>query len=241
MKKGGNFIGVVGVASFMFCIASCEQPDGGTDFINTNEQAGFMSTTGNSNQILENKFEAQLPLLHMKLNGDLSEEEAAARFDEVVAEYMKNNEKSDKAVSTEWYYRIATLTGTQAGNGTDGNVRASVYFYTDKGAHNAKNIVLDYPDIDERELGKWDYYLFKTAFPNQAVSWVKVGASNIQLQGTDAWFVKQFHTYMVTSDQTVPASGTTNIYTFPNVWLDNNCADCWDTYQRRGGYGKLEF
>ncbi len=232
---------VVWLVAFICCIISCEQPEGGNDFINTNDRAGFMSTTGNSDEIIEDKFEPELPLLHLRLNGDLDEEEATAKFDKAVAEYMGKTNTTNKGVSTEWYYRIATLTGSQTGNDTDGNVRASVYFYTDKGAQNAKNVVLDYPNIDERELGKWDYYLFKTSFPSQAVSWVRIVGSNIQLQGTDAWFVKQFHTYMVTSDQTVPATGATNMYSFPDVWLDNNCANCWDSYVHRGGYGTLEF
>ncbi len=240
MKKGGNFMGVLGVALFVFCIASCEQPDGETDFINTNERAGFLSTTGNSDEIIEDKSEPEIPLLHKRLNGDLSEEEANSKFSEAVAEYMAKSNVSNKAVSTEWYYRIATYTGTQTDNGTDGNVKAGVYFKTDKGVYNLQNIVLNNPG-DDHEPGKWDYYLFKASIPGQAVSWVRIISSKIQLQGTDGWFVKQFHTYMVVSDQTVPASGATNSYTFPNVWLDNHCANCWDSYVRRGGYGKLEF
>lgn len=232
---------VLGVAFIIF-VASCEQPDGGTDFINTNDQVGFMSTTGNSDKIIEYKSEPELPLLHVRLNGDLSEEEATARFDKAVAEYMGKSNRPDKAVSTEWYYKIATLTGSQFGNGTDGNIRASVYFATDKGGYHAKNLVLDYPHIDVAEPGKWDYYLFMASMPGQAVSWVRMSASNIQLQGTDAWFLKEFHSYMVASDQTVPASGNSYLMSFPDVWLDNTCTTCWDSYTKRGGgFGVLEF
>ncbi len=240
MKKGGNFMRAMWGAMFIACVVSCEQPDREADFINTNEHGGFMSRTGNSDEIIEDQKETEIPLLHIRLNGDLSEKEATAKFDRVVAEYMRKSNKPIKGVSTEWYYRIATYTGTQSGNGTDGNVRAGAYFKTNKGILNIQNIILNNPG-DDHETGKWDYYLFKASFPGQAVNWVKIIASKIQLQGTDGWFVKEFHTYMVTEDQTIPASGNTNIYTFPNVWLDNTCANCWDSYQKRGGYGKLEF
>ncbi len=240
MKRWGNFKKMVWIGVCTLLVVSCEQPDGEAEFINTNEQAGFMSTTGNSDEYIEDKIGSEVPLLHKRLDGYLSEKEASAQFDIAVVEYMSKNQKQEKAVSTEWYFRIATYTGTQSDNGTDGEVRAGVYFKTDKGTYNLQNIVLNNPG-DDHEIGKWDYYLFKASMPGQAVSSVEIKSTNIKLKGTDGWFVKQFHTYMVASDQTVPATGATNIYTFPDVWLDNTCANCWDTYRKRGGYGKLKF
>ncbi|MEW7289594.1 hypothetical protein [Aquimarina sp. 2304DJ70-9] len=235
MKKLGDFGVFLWVIVCVLLITSCEQPDGEAEFINTNDREAFVK----DDIFIEE--ESVKPLLHLSFDGNLTEEEASARFNKAIAEYKLKNKNQNKGLSTEWFYRIATLTGTQSNNGTDGPVRASVYFSTNKGAHAAKNIILDYPSIDERELGKWDYYLFKTFLPGKAVSWVHISSSTIQLQGTDDWFLKQFHTYMITEDQTVAATGATNIYTFPNVWLDNTCASCWDSYRKRGGYGKLKF
>ncbi len=242
MIKLGNFTKIIGAVACVLLITSCEQPDGEAEFINTNDEEAFASTTGKSNTLKEDTQEAVKPLLHMRFDGNLSKKEITARFDEEVVAYLAKHRTQNKGLSTEWYYRVATLTGSQSGNNTDGNVRASAYFYTDKGAHFVKNIALEYPSIDERELGQWDYYLFKTSLPGQAVSWVKINHSNIQLQGTDDWFVKEFHIYTVLEDQTVPATGETHIYTFPNVWLANSCGNCWDSYQKRGGgVGTLNF
>ncbi len=242
MKKRGNFEAVLWVVIYALLITSCEQPDGEAEFINTNDKNGFENITENSDIVIdENQLKTITPVLHIQFDEDVNKEEATTLFDKAVADYKYKNNNQNKGVSTEWFYRIATLTGNQSENDTDGNVRVSVYFNTDKGGHSIKNIVLDYPHIDERELGKWDYYLFKTSLPGQAVNWVQLTASTLQLQGTDDWFVKQFHTYLVAGDQTAPATGATNLYTFPNVWLDSSCTTCWDSYKKRGGNGTLSF
>lgn len=242
MKKRGNFMLCIGIVACVLCTTSCEQPDGETEFINTNDKEGFKSTTGNSDRFIEDEdTKTEKPVLHLQFDEQLSEEDRQARFDKAVALYVSGEDVQSKGVSTEWYYRIATYTGTQSGNGTDAMIRAAVHFKTDKGYKYVNNIKLDNLD-DDHEMGKWDYYLFKTSFPGQAVSWVQIKSSEIRLLGTDGWFLKQFHTYMVASDQTVPASGSTNIYSFPNVWLDNTCMRCWDTYEVSASYsGKLFF
>ncbi|GAA4276122.1 hypothetical protein [Aquimarina mytili] len=238
MKKRGNFGVFFGVVLCLLLITSCEQPDGEAEFINTNDKKDFVQ---DDIFIEENEFELTKPVLRLSYDPNLTEEEASTRFNEAIVAYKQKNATQNKGLSTEWFFRIATLTGAQSNNDTDGQVRASVYFNTDKGSHASKNIILDYPSIDERELGQWDYYLFKTFLPGEAVKWVQISSSAIRLQGTDEWFVKQFHTYMVAQDQTAPANGATNIYTFPNIFLYSPCATCWDSYQKRGGYGKLKF
>ncbi len=220
-------------------IVSCEQPDGETEFINTNETEGFVSNTEKSDVFFEIETKTERPLLHMSFEGNISEADATAKFDEAIKVYLTKNKPENKGVSTEWYYRVATLTGTQSHNDTDGAVRVRIFFETNKGIKN-ELVWLNNPGHD-RQKGQWDYYMFVTSLPGEAVSWVKLNTAHLQLRGTDGWFVKQFHTYMVASDQTVPATGATNIYTFPNVWLDNTCMRCWDTYKTGQGYGKLNF
>ena len=160
----------------------------------------------------------------MHFDANLSKTEVLKRFNQESKNYIQSHHKA----STQWFYEILTLTGTQDKNGTDGKVRASVYFNTSRGAHEHENVRLANPG-DDRE-GGWDVYLLDTAFPNYAVDWVEAESASISLKGKDGWFLKDFEVLAFYFHQNVPATNSTRILSSPNVWLDNHCKKCWDTY-----------
>ncbi|WP_438426563.1 hypothetical protein [Aquimarina macrocephali] len=80
---------VVGV----FCIvaiASCEKEQEVVPEISNNTE-GFMSKTGKSDTRIEENAEVVIPILHRSYSADISREDADARFEEEVAEYMNKN------------------------------------------------------------------------------------------------------------------------------------------------------
>ncbi len=241
MKKRGGLKKMVWVALSALLIASCEQPDGVTEFINTNERAGFMSTTGNSDKIIDEAgLETIDPVLHMKFDGDLTEEQASTKFNEAVALYLANNKSDNRDIEKEWLYRIWNYTGMKKDNDTDGKVKVHVGFNTNKGEYYDINVILDNSG-DDRE-GGWDYYLIKTNFSKEDVVWVELRNAFVQLQGTDGWYLKRCYLVILDSDQEQPAIGTSAIVSESEVWLDNTCNLCWDTFSTGNiGEGRLNF
>ncbi|WP_109436279.1 hypothetical protein [Aquimarina sp. AU119] len=241
MKKLGGFKKMVWISLGVLLIVSCEQPDGVTEFINTNDQAGFMSTTGNSDKIIdEAELETISPLLHMSFDGDVSEEQASTKFNEAVAVYLTNNKSDNKGSGTELLYRIWNYTGTKKDNDTDGKVKAHVGFNTNKGEYYDINVILD-NEGDDRE-GGWDYYLIKTNLPKEDVAWVELRNAFIQLQGQDGWYLKRYYLIILDSDQVQFAVGASDIVSEAEVWLDNTCDLCWDTFSTGIiGEGRLNF
>ncbi len=233
------------IAVGMMCITSCEKPEE-NQIISKTQEEGFMSTTGNSETILMNndpstKMIESTQLLHMHFDKELSKEEATAKFNKKVTEFMKTYQSAnEKGVSTEWFYRVDTYTGYQNANGTDGTVRVLTWFYTDRGYVGTSYEYLDNSG-DDRE-GGWDFYLLSAEYPGKAVSWVEAYEARLELQGTDGWFVKQFDIEMWYHLQNVPATGYTTIQSDPNVWLDNSTSSGWDHYNTGAiGTGRVSF
>ncbi|WP_299432779.1 hypothetical protein [uncultured Aquimarina sp.] len=213
-------------------IASCENSEINSEISNISEKEGFISTTGQSDSVLEeNISEAKKPVLHMHYDDDLTEEEVHAKFDVAIAAYKRENINQNEKSTNVWMYRIATYTGTGTNNQTDGGVRADVYFGSDKlnGGLTKESVKLDNPG-DDRE-GGWDIYLFEASTAGRPIKWVQIMASTLKLKGTDGWFVKQFNVFVSPWDQVI--SGTTGqakSITQPNIWLDNETSDGWDVY-----------
>lgn len=233
---------VLGVVC-MLVIFSCEKEEVLAPE-SSSELEGFMSKTGkNDTKIDENVNEAIL-VLHKQYSDGISEEEASVDFEKLVAEYVRQNPvdvNQQKGVSTEWFYRIKTKTGSQGDNETDGDVKARVKFRTSKGVtyHSISN--LDKSGND-RERGQTDYYLYKTRYSGQAVSWVEIQSATISLKGTDGWFITVFDVYTYPLYQNAPVTGGTAVRSTPNVWLDNNYFWGWDTYSTgERGTGRLNF
>ncbi len=215
----------------MLFLMSCEKSEVSPEVVNVQEQEGFMSTTGQSDTVLEsNALDGQKPLLHMHFDGDLSKSEAIARFDEAVAEYKRNNINQVKSVNSQWIFKIQTFTGTEQNNQTDGTVKAAVYFETNINAAWHTDFNLDNPGNDRE--GGWDFYLFGLRYTGgQTVSWVEVKSATIQLQGMDGWYLRGFDVIVHPWDQDDrPATGRSIIVTNPDVWLDNESDSAWDLY-----------
>ncbi len=222
-------------------IIACEKSDGESEFIDAQEKEGFMSETGKHDSEIEELQSDEVTLvLHMSFDGDLSEEEASAKFDVAVKNHFKNNSIQSKDVSTEWGYRIATHTGPQSNNNTDGEVQAKAYFKTNQGTY-VYNRILDNVGND-REKNQWDYYYFTVSPNNAVISWIELTKASIRLKGTDGWFIKRFYVQVYPGIQTISATGYTYIISSPNTWLDNNTASGWDTYATGNiGNGRLNF
>lgn len=244
--KTFNNIKTYFIASLIILFAfSCEKESITNDVpITTTQEEGFFSKTGNNDKTVdftEDENSAFETVLHRSYSSDLTEEEAKQKFDKEVEAYLNERRMSRRDVSTEWYYRVYTYTGTQTHNNTDGNVRVKVRFKTNRG-HLTHTRTLDNPGND-REKGSHDWYLnLRTAYPGKAVSWVNVKSAKLQLQGKDGWFVKKFRVFIVKQDQTMPATGYSRLYSTPNVWLDNKTKKGWDTYNTGNrGSGKIQF
>ncbi len=191
---------------------------------------GFKSETGNHDQVVsaeETKVES--PVLHMRFDKNLSEEEAEHAWNNAVKDYIDKNPNLNKGVSTEVYYQVVTKTGSQTNNGTDAAVQASADFNHSGGSFHTDYITLNNPG-DDREEGQKDFYLIRINFPNITISWIEVEHAHIRLQGTDGWVVNSFKTKILPEHQTVPATGVSKVVTYPEIWLDNTTATGWDYY-----------
>ncbi len=241
MKTINNLKKYLVLAALAIFIASCEKGELQDDTTTvTQQEEGFKSTTGNSDSELQN-MSSDKPILHLKYKGKLTKEEANAKFEIDSRVFIQDYVKNNKGVSTEWLYRIATYTGTQSNNGTDGDVWATVTFRTDKGYKSTGYKELDNRG-DDREEGDWDFYVFTTAISGQAVSWVEAKSACLALKGTDGWFVKHFYVQAYPSIQTISSSGYTSIISHPDVWLDSNSGSAFDYYCTGNiGTGRLNF
>ena len=203
---------------------------------------GSRSETNNNDQALEIiESEYTQPLLTMHFDANVSDEEANKQWNTAVEEYLSRRTVEDRAFSTEWIFRVWTTTGTQSNNGTDGSVGTYVRFTTSAGARTSTFKWMNNPGND-REGGR-DAYLFSESYPGQGVQWVEIDNATLYLEGTDGWFVTEFIIQMWNSDQTISATGFSNCWSYPNVWLDNNCTNsCWDSYYTGNiGSGRINF
>ncbi len=241
MKTLSNLKGAVLFLVLAISFASCEKSEIEQENSETTiqQEEGFKSRTGNNDTEIDN-FTAEKPIFHMTYKGDLTEEEANAQFKVDADRFIENYKRSHRGVSTEWFYRIVTHTGTQTNNNTNANVWGRVTFQTDKGYKNAGWVKLDNFGND-REKGDWDYYIFRTEYPGQAVSWVEAECASLALQGKDGWFVTHFYAQVYSSIQSISATGYSRIIAQPNVWLDNSTSSGWDYYTNCSDVGRLNF
>lgn len=227
-------------------VTSCEQealiPD---DVLTTIDEEGFKSTTGNANLPAEDDDAANTatssPVLHMSFKSDVSEEDMEAQWAEAVEEY--NNNTLESRATTEWCYRVIIRTGNQTHNGTNGAVRSRVIFNTSRGrvTHHA---TLNH--TGRRGEGTTDSYLIPVSL-QPATNWVELRSARIQLQGRDGWFITDFDAQIRDEDQPSTlsggsANGNSFIFSDPDIWLDNNLVNNWDTFNTGNvGFGRVTF
>ncbi len=216
---------------------SCEKNDIIPETVSFNEE-DFNSTTGNHDQILEEKKNKILrPVLHMSFGKEISEKEADLQWESAVIDYIKKNPVQNK-VSSEWFFKIITTTGDQTNNNTFNDVQFSATFNTDVGSIPAYGVLEDAGNV----RGQTDRYLFRGTYPGQVVSWVEAESATLSLQGTDGWLVTKFKVKIKRVDQTASATGFSSVVTFPNVILDNIDPQNWDIFETGNiGTGRLEF
>ncbi len=225
-----------------FLMFSCEKAK--IETVETEESAveAFKSVTTNSdNPVVIIEDQDSKPLLKMHFGPEVTYEEANAIWDAEIKAYMSRLSAEERAFSTEWFFKVWTKTGTQANNDTDGDVGTYVRFTTSVGAITSSFKWMDNFG-DDRE-GGWDAYLFRQTYPNQAIQWVEVDHATLYLEGTDGWFVTDFVIQILNNIQSIPATGFSNCWSHPNVWLDNNCSNsCWDSYYTGNiGTGRVNF
>lgn len=242
-----TFFSLLALVVISILITSCEQEAiiSPTDSETINDMEGFKSTTGNTDApLIINEDEVLEPIFRMSFSSDLTKEEAEAEWSQAVENYMRsinNTELEDRGFSTEWFFRVATITGSQTYNGTDGRVYSRATFNTSKGYYRTPYYRMDTPD-DNFEEEKWDFFLFRTYIPYEAVEWVEAKHADLALNGTDGWFIKFYGVYVGRDSQSIPASGSTYIYSQPNVWLDSPSSNNYDFYNTGWiGTGRLEF
>ncbi len=237
----------------VFWIVSCEK----SDLINETNQSleieevqkseiskkneGFKSTTGHDGEILKNFKETVSPVLKVHFDDHVPLKEAMLKFDKEVKDYLRKQARPiNKDFSTEWYYRVWVKTGTQTYNETDGPVGAYIRFTTSAGGYTPAFNWMN--DAGSSLDGGYDGYLFRGAIPGAAVEWVEVDYGHLYLKGMNGWFVKEFICQLWESDQTIPATGFSEFWSYPNVWLDNDNADTWDYYYSGNiGTGRINF
>ncbi|WP_397364841.1 hypothetical protein [Olleya sp. R77988] len=241
MKTVNNLKEYLVLITLALFVTSCEQfeleEENSTP---QNEQVeGFKGRTHDSDFPIDD-VEVKEALFHMTYSGDISEEEANAKFNLDVKSFMKDYKKNSKGFSTEWFYFIATHTGNQSNNNTDDDVFVVTRFNTNKGKINSHRTLNNWGD--DREKGDWDYYFFSTYYPNEAVSWVECDYVYIFLSGTDGWFITDLFVGVFPSFQSASSYGYSKIVAYPNVWLDNPSSDpCCDSYKSSSSFGRLTF
>ena len=244
LKIKSLLFSILTVLLITITMTSCEKIETTPDPIQ--EIEGNLSTTNNDDQIEIDDTKTEKPVLHMHFSKDLTKEEADAEWNKTVNKFIETYKLEigpieDRGVSTEWFASVRTRTGTQTYNDTDAKVRARLGFRSSYG--NTSHSWLDIDNAgDDREKGDWDYYLFRNWISGQSVSWVQARWAQLALQGTDGWFVTDFDVRLYPSYQSIPATGSTFIYSAPNVWLDNSSSSGWDYYHTGNiGYGRLNF
>ena len=233
-------------------VVSCENSDLETE--NNLDMAidhgeGFKSETGNSDVDLDITSDATSPIFTMHFDNDVSKEDAILEFDKAVESYLSGQQESTsigakslgtEAFSTEWFVKVWTYTGTQTHNNTDGTVGTYLKYTTSAGNHYAPFAFLD--NVGNDREGGWDAYLIRTFIPGVAIEWVEIDYGTIYLKGTDGWFITDFVAQLTTGNQSINATGFSQFWSEPNVWLDNDTDSGWDSYYTGNiGTGRLNF
>jgi len=242
----GSLAAVICVSIFS---TSCEKT---TDMVDTNvveveAEEGNKSTTNNDTSIsIDESTEVLEPVLRMRFSKDLTQEEADAQWETEVNKFItqlkiEKPQLVERGVSTELFFSLRTKTGPQTHNGTDDTVYGRLNFASNRGNLTSKWFNLNNFGND-REEGNWDFYLLRAPIPGSPISWARARWAQLALKGTDGWFPTDFDIHIHTSDQTVPATGSSHIFASPNVWLDNSSSNTWDYYYTGViGYGTLNF
>lgn len=207
---------------------------------------GYVSTTDKTVAVEFNDNEEFVtPLFQMHFSDDVSKEEGEARFDKAFAQHKIENKdifsNKHRGVSTEWFFKIQTYTGTQTNNETDGKVMGKLTYLTNIGTYHTNWRTLDNSG-DDRE-GGWDIYIFRSFIADAAVSWIEIKKEEIGLLGTDGWFLKDFDAIIKPANQNVPATGYSSIFRDVNRWLDSPSSSQWDTWSSGtvNNTGRLNF
>lgn len=229
MKKLRNLKQYTLIILSAFAIASCEKED--TEI-----------TNGSNNLSSEEKIievESKL-VFHKNYDGNLSEEEAAAQFDEDLKKYMSENKY--KSESGGFNYVIETKTGN---NGTDGEVQSMTGMIL--GNNNGSRVSigvkkeLNISNKNDRQPNSWDFYHLHVDTGNSRPSWVELIGSEISLQGTDGWHLKTLFV-KVRAFENPNTSGLSIISDNPNVHLDNDNNNTLDGYYTGDvGIGRINF
>lgn len=203
---------------------------------NTNQEE-FLSTTENSISELESikdavELESEV-IFSKEYDEDLTEEEASAKFDKDLKEFLLTNPQTPKkALSTEWFYNAGIRTGYQTGNTTKGLVQSRVYFRTNRGT---SWVGYNYPYGTASKPG-WKFQHSRGWYPNNApVSYVKPIGHRISMKGTDAWFVIELIADVFSFHQSIAAWGNCGLTSKPYVWLDSYSSSGWDHYYTSSG------
>lgn len=231
MKNMKNLFNLKVVTSLLvgaLFIISCEKSEitTETEQIVDQQEEGFKSETGNTDEVLKIEDNATLPLLKMHFDATVSQKEAINSFNKATDEFISKQPKQNKAFSTEWYYKVWTYTGTQSYNTSNGAAGTYVTFNTSVGAYSTVfNRLNDHPDGSG-----WSASLFRGSVPGLAIQWVEVDYARLYLQGTNGWFVTNFVIQILPGDQTLSSAGSSTLWCYPNVYLDNTTSSAWDSY-----------
>ncbi|MEW7278982.1 hypothetical protein ABW636_10340 [Aquimarina sp. 2201CG1-2-11] len=183
------------------------------------------------------------PIFHASYDKNLTEKEANAKFEKDAKNFINKykQKNSNRSSSTNWLIRVATRTGQIQNAETDDDVTFTATFevFSNSGKFiifKSPDFILDNP-IDDREQGQWDYYIFSINYsPNfssssKPLSHIILETTQIKLSGNDGWYVTYFNVDAPSYIQPKPTSGSTRIYTQPNVWLDNDDPNAKNFFQ----------
>lgn len=221
----------------MFFLVSCEKEDALVKDDSFVQEEGLKSTTGDQEMPFEYG-EADV-VLHKHYDGSLTAEEADAKWneDKTKIEITSNL----KGYSTEWFYDVGLFTGEQYGNDTDGQVYVAVYFTSNLSASinsTGWNTIGNVYDFE----GGWDYFLIRDYISNESVQWLELESALVGLVGTDNWYIKDYQVKLDPDDQTVSATGYSEIISEPEVFLYSSTSSGLDIYNTgQIGTGRLSF
>ncbi|MBM1104880.1 hypothetical protein JQC67_01900 [Aurantibacter crassamenti] len=239
MKIKGGII-TRGLLLIALIMTSCQKEETENElFIESSQEEGFTSKTGYNDSELVSSLETLTPVLYKQYSGSLSREDAETSFLEEVHKFMIE-EKSASKSEAFIYIKVAIRTDTDPHSQTDGNVWGRINFLTNNGDYQVPWFRLNDPSRNDFENGSWDFFYLKGHIPRS--NWIEVKNATLALQGTDGWNVKWFDVHLQDDSRYSRASGRTDIYNNPEVWLDNTTNSGWDFYNTGNvGRGRLTF
>ncbi len=241
MKKYFNISILIGI--FFFGLTSCKKDE--TEPAN---EEGLKSSTGDLETPSPPEAEDAIVshsevVFHKSYGAELSEEEVDALWERDVKQFKKESAQSKvNGVSTEFFYSVRIWTGTQTNNGTTGEAYFDAIFITDMSSPPAGRTTLnmngeltDLNGGDDRYLMK--YVIDEGIYP---ISFVEAVSGRLSLKGTDGWFVKFWAISLFPDQQSVPATGFSQLGAKVNKWLDNDTPEGWDQLKIPGSDGVFD-